>query len=37
MTSRVATKRSLFDPAIVRPAAVDSFRKLDPRKMAPAG
>ena len=26
--------RSLFDPAIVRPAAVDSIRKLHPRKMA---
>ncbi|HEX6863669.1 MAG TPA: potassium-transporting ATPase subunit KdpB [Thermoanaerobaculia bacterium] len=26
-------KQSLFDPKIVRPAAVDSFRKLDPRRM----
>jgi K+-transporting ATPase ATPase B chain len=26
-----AAKRSLFDPAIVRGAVVDSFRKLDPR------
>jgi K+-transporting ATPase ATPase B chain len=26
-------KQSLFDPKIVRQAAVDSFRKLDPRRM----
>ncbi len=34
MTSRLAPKRSLFDPTIVRPAAGDSFRKLNPRTMA---
>ncbi len=34
MTSRLAPRRSLFDPAIVAPAAVESFRKLAPRKMA---
>jgi K+-transporting ATPase ATPase B chain len=27
-------KTSLFDPRIVRQAAIDSFRKLDPRRMA---
>src|SRR5262245_7856318 len=32
MTSRAKT-RPLFDPAIVRRAVVDSFRKLDPRHM----
>ena len=29
-----ATRRSLFDPTIVRQAVIDSFRKLDPRHMA---
>ncbi len=29
-----ATKRPLFEPAIVREAVVDSFRKLDPRVQA---
>ncbi len=28
-----ATRRSLFDPAIIRPAALDSVVKLDPRNM----
>src|SRR4029453_17892162 len=28
-----ATRRSLFDPAIIRPAALDSVVKLDPRYM----
>jgi K+-transporting ATPase ATPase B chain len=32
--SRRATSRSLFDPTIVRGAAVDSFRKLNPRVQA---
>ena len=26
-------KQSLFDPKIIRQAALDSFRKLDPRRM----
>ncbi|MFP3570191.1 potassium-transporting ATPase subunit B, partial [Paraburkholderia sp. SIMBA_030] len=30
MTQHSAT-RSMFDPALVRPAIVDSFRKLNPR------
>ena len=34
MTAKATSKRSLFDPTIVRPAAVDSFRKLNPRAMA---
>ena len=29
----MATKLSLWDPAILRQAVVDSFRKLDPRLM----
>src|SRR5690242_13004370 len=29
-----APKRGLFDPAIVRPALVDSLRKLDPRHLS---
>jgi potassium-transporting ATPase ATP-binding subunit len=32
--TRRPVQRSLFDPAIVRTAAVDSLRKLDPRVMA---
>jgi K+-transporting ATPase ATPase B chain len=32
--SERATKRSLFDPTIVRPAIIDSFRKLHPRVQA---
>jgi K+-transporting ATPase ATPase B chain len=34
MTPRQAAKRSLLDPRIVRQAAIDSLRKLDPRTMA---
>src|SRR5580704_14879757 len=30
-TARQAKARPLFDPPIVRRAAIDSFRKLDPR------
>jgi K+-transporting ATPase ATPase B chain len=32
--TRPAGSRSIFDPAIVRPAIADSFRKLAPRTMA---
>ncbi|MGA9596278.1 MAG: potassium-transporting ATPase subunit KdpB [Acidimicrobiia bacterium] len=32
--TRRPVRRSLFDPTIAGPAAIDSFRKLDPRVMA---
>lgn len=31
MTKHAAPPASIFDPALMRPALVDSFRKLDPR------
>jgi K+-transporting ATPase ATPase B chain len=34
MAASKAKQRSLFDPAIVRQAAIDSLRKLDPRHVA---